>query len=544
MKTMNFTPENFRKYFAHRLDGQRLPNLSGSVKCPFHDDKISSLSINLEKGFWKCHAGCGEGVVVDFEMKFSGCNRDTALANIADIWGESQFHLHREKPEAVYEYKDALGRIVFEKLRYPGKRFVQRKSDGKGGYDYKLGDVKKPLYNLPDLLVATQVFVTEGEKDADNLRAALPKDQHVAVVTNFDGAGKWRDEYSVFFAGKRVVILPDNDEPGRKHGDDVARSVSRYALGVKLLNLSGLPEKGDVSDYLENHSIDDLFKELKTCPMWHPTPSASSSLLVSAPEFVAQVPEVVDWMVEGVIERGSNGFIVANPKTGKSWSATDLAISLALGCDWLGFKIPRPVKVALISREDNPALTGWRMRHLTAGKGSSPELLQTNLYLNTRRQSPELMLDNTQQMAEMTDALKTLGTEFVIFDVFNILHAADENDAQEMRRVMKRLTQLQQEVGCNIGVIHHFSKGTDGMSLTQRLRGSSAISGWCEWLIGLSMADAETKIRKMEFEIKAAESPEPIYFTIESQDGWSRLHRCDYTPSTSPRGSAARYMQQ
>lgn len=175
---MKFTPELNQKYFEYRLE--RHPRGAfGSVKCIFHDDRIASLSINLEKGVWKCHAGCGEGGIIDFEMRFSGCDRETSLANIAEIVGEPQFHL-REQPQAIYQYRDALGRVVFEKLRFPGKRFSQRQSDGGGGWNYNLKGVSKPLYNLPEVLTANQIFIVEGEKDADNLKAALPNNSKVA----------------------------------------------------------------------------------------------------------------------------------------------------------------------------------------------------------------------------------------------------------------------------------------------------------------------------------------------------------------------------
>jgi len=73
----------------------------------------------------------------------------------------------------------------------------------------------------------------------------------------------------------------------------------------------------------------------------------AQKVFVPAPQFVAQAPKRIDWLVEGVIERGANGFFSAVPKGGKSWAAVDLAISLAMGCEWLGFKVPEAVKVAL-----------------------------------------------------------------------------------------------------------------------------------------------------------------------------------------------------
>jgi hypothetical protein len=260
----------------------------------------------------------------------------------------------------------------------------------------------------------------------------------VAATTNFDGAGKWRKEYAPYFLGKKVVIFPDNDEPGRKHAEQVAQSVYPHAAGVKVVTLDGLPEKGDVSDYLKTHSVSDLVDEIKKAPQWHP-PVATDSILVDVPAFITTLPAETDWLIEEIVQRGANGFFCAVPKGGKSFAAIDMAISLATGCNWMGFGIPRPVKTALISREDNPGLTSWRLRHLFLGKPKANwELLKANLYVNTRAQSPELMLDNPELVQELTQALKRRGIEFALFDVFNVMHAADENDAQEMRAVSVR----------------------------------------------------------------------------------------------------------
>jgi RecA-family ATPase len=97
------------------------------------------------------------------------------------------------------------------------------------------------------------------------------------------------------------------------------------------------------------------------------------------------------------------------------------------------------------------------------------------------------------------------------------MHAADENDNTEMRCVLKVLSRIQAEVGCSICVVHHFNKNDSG-SMTQRLRGSSAIAGWAEWLIGIAMHDEKTKTRRMDFELKAACPPDSIYYQIATGD--------------------------
>src|SRR5262249_44513264 len=159
------------------------------------------------------------------------CDRETAKRNLGKLLGNSSM-FSGQQPEAIYSYTDEYGRVLFQKVRYPGKRFVIRRPDGEK-WETNLNGTRKVLYHLDELLVANEVFVCEGEKDADNVRALRLGDRtagyFVAATTNFDGAGKWRDQYSLYFAGKRVVIFADNDEIGRQHAEKIAQSVSKHA---------------------------------------------------------------------------------------------------------------------------------------------------------------------------------------------------------------------------------------------------------------------------------------------------------------------------
>jgi putative DNA primase/helicase len=542
---MTLTADQHRRYFESRLPGQSIA-VTGrdvSVKCPFHDDRQASLSVHVDKGVWKCHAGCGQGGIVEFEKRISNCEASTAWANIAGVCGIKGDNLFQKQPEAVYRYTDEDGVLLFEKLRYPGKRFSQRAKNAEGTCRYNLDGVRKVLYRLPEVIRASDVIVTEGERDADRVSglklSGHPSAPHsrVAVTTNFDGAGKWRSEYNPYFAGKHVVIFPDNDTPGKRHAADVAASVHQYARDVRIVELPGLAEKGDVSDYLDLHTAEDLLGEIRKAPKWKPE---KTGLLVEAPEFLVTASPEIDWLVKGVIQRGSNGFICADPKVGKSWLAVDLALSLALGLPWLGLDSPGPLRTALISREDNPALTRWRMDRLLVGKERNRADLQDRLYINTREQSPNFKIDVDELFAPMLAELRAVKPEFVLLDVFNRLHSADENDNTEMRVVMDHADRLQREVGCSIGIVHHYNKTGEG-SITQRLRGAGSIAGWAEWLVGLSRMD--TSIRKVEFELKGADTPDPIYFRIvgEDYDNWKRIERADWTP-VAKRSKAEDYL--
>ena len=536
---MNLTSAQKQAYFEARLPGQKLSadGRDSSVRCPFHQDRTASLSVNVDKGVWKCHAGCGQGGLVDFEKRFSGCDDQTAWANIAEVCGLEQPRIFGSKPEAIYSYCDEDGIVLFEKLRYPGKRFSQRAKDAAGKWVYNLAGVRKVLYNLPEVITANHIAICEGEKDADNVNAlrlegyAKNGSTRFIATTNFDGAGKWRPEYSPYFFGKHVVIFPDNDQPGRDHAQQVAASVSSYARDVRIVSLPGLPEKGDVSDYLQTHDAQALLAATQKTPHWKP---AEGRLLIPAPDFLSTASTAVDWLVEGVIQRGSNGFICALPKVGKSWVAVDLALSLALGLPWLDFGVSHRTKTAIVTREDNPALTRWRMDRMLRGKNRTYPDLEGFLYVNTRDQSADFRLDKTEILAPMIAALRSIKPEFVILDVFNVMRAADENDNTEMRKVVEQLSVLQREVSCSVAVVHHFNKYTDG-SLTQRLRGASAIAGWAEWLIGIESVDSKAK--RMSFEIKASADNDPVTYAIKSDEiaQTIRLERVESTPEVPPR---------
>jgi hypothetical protein len=114
---------------------------------------------------------------------------------------------------------------------------------------WNLEGVRRVLFRLQELLKAdpkARVYIVEGEKDVKRLVKL-----GLVATTNSGGAGKWQPEYNRFLKGRRVVILPDNDEPGRSHAEEVARNLAGVAKSVKIVHLPHLPDKGDVSDWLQ-----------------------------------------------------------------------------------------------------------------------------------------------------------------------------------------------------------------------------------------------------------------------------------------------------
>jgi hypothetical protein len=180
---------------------------------------------------------------------------------------------------ATYDYRDEAGALLFQVCRAEPKRFFQRASDGNGGWlrdehnKLTMKGVQRVLYRVPQLLAAPAdkvVFLVEGEKDVDRLY-----EQGAIATTSPGGASlgksksKWLPEYNNFLAGRRVVALPDNDEAGRAHMEAAARSLAGKAAEIRILELPGLAEHGDVSDWLDSGgTLDELQRLAAAAPVF------------------------------------------------------------------------------------------------------------------------------------------------------------------------------------------------------------------------------------------------------------------------------------
>lgn len=530
---MKLSREQALRYFESRLGQLRKSGATWMASCPWHGpDRNPSMSLDFDKNVFHCHACKEGGNIVQMEAKLNGLSKEQAMRAVAEFAGIPQEALpfdSNRTHEATYVYRDEHGVPLYEIRRFRfadgKKKFTFAKQDGKG-WIYSSKGQKIVPYRLNELIVARQVFIVEGEKAADCLAEKLTEAglAGVSVTSNPFGAGNWRPEFAPFFAGRDVAILPDNDEVGAKHAEAVAGNVAQYARAVKVVPLPDLEPKGDVVDFFAaGKTLEDVRKAVGQAPNWRPS-EQRSGLLIPAHQFCSTIHDEIEWLVEGVIQLGANGIIAADPKGGKSWCAADLALAISTGGNWLGFAC-RQMPVALVSREDNPALTGWRLKHLAAARGID---IPCNLFVNSRSQSPQFMLTNTDQLAEMKAAIKQLDPGLIILDVFNVLHDADENDQTDIRKVLDAAAQLASGPQCSVCIVHHFRKsGAGDTSMTQQLRGSSAIAGWVEWLMGISLAEAGQKTRRAEFELKAAMSPEPVFFTIESneQSAWLQVQQ-------------------
>ena len=243
---------------------------------------------------------------------------------------------------AEYNYTDQAGAILFQVARKErvsaagekDKDFRQRRPDGKGGWEWKQGE-RRVLYRWPDLCAHPDatVFVCEGEKDADRL-ASL---DHCATTA---ANGNWKDVDVACVAGRDVIVLQDNDEAGRKKAAAAALALHGLAKSVRIVALPDLPEKGDVSDWLDADPANAkrLAEVCFDAPLW--APRAEDRLIKSSAEFIAGfVPP--DYTVVGLLIRRFLYSLTGQTGSGKTAITLRLAASVALGMPFAGRETKR-----------------------------------------------------------------------------------------------------------------------------------------------------------------------------------------------------------
>ena len=212
-----------------------------------------SLSVHTEKGTWYDHENETGGGTLDLVMREA--YPDTVKAAIS--WLEEKGIKEKSQPErssqsrkieATYDYVDEHGDLVYQVVRFSDKAFRQRRPEG-DGWSWSVKGVKQLPYRLPDMLGRPDatVLIVEGEKDADRLAA-----MGLVATCNSGGAGKWPASLTPYFEGRKVVILPDNDDAGENHAQQVAERLCHVADSVRIVRLPGLPNKGDASDWVNN----------------------------------------------------------------------------------------------------------------------------------------------------------------------------------------------------------------------------------------------------------------------------------------------------
>lgn len=454
-----------------RLEGVKRSGGGYSARCPAHEDKNASLSVKQgDNGgiVLHCHAGCTPEQVVGA----LGLSMKDLFPN-----GDRPRQEYRSRPTsredrgsivAQYDYTDENGQLLARKTRWEtavgGKRkktFTWGHPEGQGFQSGRNG-MAVP-YRLPELLGADTVFLCEGEKDVDNLRA-----QGLAATCSPDGAGtgsKWRDSYTPYFAGKTVYILQDNDEVGKKFAQYEAQKLSPVAQEVKVLDLTalwpGLPEHGDISDVMEHlgatQALADLLELADKAPGWEPLPPEKSPFLSSFHTLADFTEEEPSWLVEGWIPEGQITLLAADGGTGKTtlWCNLVAALSSGRPCLLDSPDVKRePLKVAFFSTEDS--VKKKLKRQLRQAGANEGNILTTDFSSGGGDALRELKLGSDR----LREVIANFRPALCVFDPIQgfLPSRVNMGSRNEMRDCMAPLIALGEEFGTAFFIVCHTNK--------------------------------------------------------------------------------------
>jgi hypothetical protein len=272
---------DFGRYYA----SQKELGLQGSgdnlkARCPFHPDAKASLSVDVSKGLWYCHAGCGGGDVVSFHARLRGVLMAEAREELEAFCGDRKvvpedeikrahdalmgaptMLAHLKKTRGIDEATARAFRLGWREQRWVipiverGYAFNAKLHDSTGGkletktLSWEAGMGEGRLFPYSNLAREGEVWLFEGE-----LKAILAHQMGFLAISPTVGAGNWKPRFSELLKGRDVVLVYDTDQPGRAGATAAARALASSAKSVKIVDLP-IPAGGgkDFPDWVLLH---------------------------------------------------------------------------------------------------------------------------------------------------------------------------------------------------------------------------------------------------------------------------------------------------
>jgi len=509
----------------NRLQGVVRVSGGFQAKCPCrNDDHNPSFSVSQGEGgkvVVYCHAG----------------RCDTKQA--CEAMGIQMSDLYPPKTQkklnlvAKYQYFDEKGTLLFEKLRYIDyetnkKEFRQRKPNQNGGWEYRLGDTPRVLYNLPKVLQAKKegapIWVVEGEKDVDTLTK-----MGICATTMPNGAGTWLPIHTESLAGAVVEIIADNDDAGLRHAKNVYEELTDAGCDaqvwicakgkditdhiqnggsieelnqVDLGTIENQPEKSTPTiESTETRTISEIYEILERNDMSESqklsrtqlliarnssTKLVDSGRLVSWRDFVNESQDdAFDWLIPGLLERTERVIVVAAEGVGKTMLSRQVAICVSMGLHPFSFQKIKPQITLSVDLENPERIIRRTSRSIynaafsvSGNKNPQAHLLIKPQGLNLLRVEDRAVLE--EMMERIQPTILIMGPLYKSF-----IDPGGRTSEAVAIEVARYLDVVRDTFQCAMWLEHHAPLGNSMTTRELRPFGSAVWSRWPEFGISL-----------------------------------------------------------
>lgn len=337
---------------------------------------------------------------------------------------------------------------------------------------------KWPLLGYDKLPADGPVVFVEGEKTYDAaISIGLP-----AVCAAGGASAANKSDWSPL-AGREVWGLLDNNKPGERFGHDAKLALHRLNVNteVRFVRLPGVPEGGDLVDWLAarrgTKTVAELRDEIEEMALAAPIESADLSpedpeddrdaeeaadpdgdlTVVDAADYVEADPPEQDPIIAGVFERGDKLELISGSKQRKTFFLILLFLHLAVGRDFLNFKIPKRRRVMWVNMELKPEWSQRRIHRLAKAVGIAPgELRDWFLIVNARSKGSSVRNRIGRIAVEHDVDVVGLDPRYKLMAPGEV-----ENAGEGLQGILDLMDQIA-ESGPAVLAVHHDPKGDAG----------------------------------------------------------------------------------
>lgn len=482
-------PSHREKWTAGQSEHSRESWVVNSVESTDREEEVYCATVEGSHAFaledfiltGNCHAGCRpDDIIAALNLSWDDLTKPREQV-------DDRYRQPRQSGQtfasggfvAQYDYTDEAGATLFQVLRSADKKFRQRRPDpdSAGKWLWSLGDTRRVLYRLPELIQAVRdgqiVYVAEGEKDVENLRK-----QGFAATCNSGGAGKWRPEYAEFLREAVVTICADKDEPGQAHARQVRDSLLEVGATVEIAEAK---TGKDVSDHL---SAGLGLEEMEVT--WTNDRPPKVDLAPDLDEFLAIEDDPYDWLIPDLLERGDRVLFTGFEGLGKTMVSRQIGIAIAAGVHPFKhhIKIP-PQRVLVIDCENTERQNRRKYREMRSAAHAEGKQVDRGMWRIIHR-IDGLDLTSAKDAEWLMERVTAHDPAMLIIGPFYKLHDADMNDEKSARKAISVLDKVRATVNCCLLIEAHSGHGDDPTKRSVRPIGSSLLMRWPEFGIGIT----------------------------------------------------------
>ena len=436
-----------------------------------------SLSLDLNKDCFYDHEHSKGGGVLDLIQHLGRASNPQEAAQFLEdnglIENKHSASPKSKKPLREHIYVDGSEKNVRKSVKYTDgswKQFRWTEESWKPG----VKGVPNPPYGLYRLLNDLEdqlCFIFEGEKDVERAWKF-----GLSATCNSGGANNWKTEQSEWLKDRKICIVPDNDEAGKKHAKSVEHSLKKLEIDCFILweYASELPEKGDFSDWMDLNNNDyEGFLSLAEQASKRPAKSATQFLskfnVLDAAALASLKLPPLEFLCDKILPNSGLAMLAGAPKAGKSWQV------LCMAKDML--KAGKPV--FYIAAEDNNRRLQGRINSVFI---TPPEGLICHAGLSQDEAIPrgQSALKYLEEIA-----LRYAPSCIIIDTVASILKphgkSGDYNVSVDEYAALRKLAHKQKIA---ILVVHHTKKTTEvSLSPLEQILGSTGITATVETIL-------------------------------------------------------------